>query len=169
MFNGSLKETGDVRIVDASSEAFKEFLQFFYVDNIILTMDNIVEVVMLIDKYDIVDDALPICFEFLKDNIVVDDILWSLELAMLFRFNELEKYCENMILTNYRTVFEVVYSLIGDRGPLKAASVKFLSEKGLKHILPHICSIVDNFIAYRMDYIDHLQQQISANIADVGI
>lgn len=53
MFFGALKETGDVEIVYASVDEFKEFLQFFYLSQVVLTVENIKAVARLADKYDI--------------------------------------------------------------------------------------------------------------------
>jgi len=50
-----LPEKGDVKIVDARADEFKEFLQFFYLDEVKLSMENIQTVVTLADKYDVLD------------------------------------------------------------------------------------------------------------------
>lgn len=47
MFYGSLKEQGDIKIVDASAEAFKQFLRLFYFNHIELVMDTVAEVMYL--------------------------------------------------------------------------------------------------------------------------
>lgn len=44
MFYGELKETGDIRVVDVSDAAFKEFLQYFYQRKVKLSAENISEV-----------------------------------------------------------------------------------------------------------------------------
>lgn len=53
MFYGPLKECGDVKIVDVSPDAFREFLQLFYNNEVKLTKKNRDEVNKLIDKYDV--------------------------------------------------------------------------------------------------------------------
>lgn len=44
MFYGGLKESADIRVVDASDAAFKEFLQYFYQRRVKLTAENVAEV-----------------------------------------------------------------------------------------------------------------------------
>lgn len=47
MFYGEMKETGDIRVVDVSEAAFKEFLQYFYQRKVKLTAENVAEVRIL--------------------------------------------------------------------------------------------------------------------------
>lgn len=61
MFFGPMKETGDVEIVDANVDAFKEFLKFFYFRNVKLTMENMKIVFDLVEKYDIWNCATKAC------------------------------------------------------------------------------------------------------------
>lgn len=44
MFYGELKESAEVRMVDVSDAAFKEFLQYFYQRRVKLTTENVAEV-----------------------------------------------------------------------------------------------------------------------------
>lgn len=76
MFNVELREEGDVMTVDSSREAFEEFLQFFYRQQVKLTIDNIAQVLKLLDKYG-VTDCLPICNAFLQEQLMIDDITWQ--------------------------------------------------------------------------------------------
>lgn len=55
MFYGSLKEGNVVKIVDADADSFKEFLQFFYLGEVTLTVENVEIVARLVDKYDILE------------------------------------------------------------------------------------------------------------------
>lgn len=55
MFYGELAESGDIRVADASAEAFTEFLQLFYKSEVKVTTENIAEVMRLIYKYDVSD------------------------------------------------------------------------------------------------------------------
>lgn len=89
MFNGELKEKSDVKIVDASYEAFKEFLQFFYENKVKLTMGNIVEVLNLVNKYDIAVGS-KIVTHFLMENLTSDQILWGLHLAVKYQHKNLK-------------------------------------------------------------------------------
>lgn len=83
MFNGHLKEDGDVSIVDATIEAFGEFLQFFYLADVKLTIENAADVMNLVNKYGVVD-CFPICEQFLLRNLTMERVCWALELAIIF-------------------------------------------------------------------------------------
>lgn len=50
MFYDSLPEQGDIPIVDASAEAFEDFLQFFYICKVQLRSKNVADVMNLCKK-----------------------------------------------------------------------------------------------------------------------
>lgn len=87
MFYGELQETGDIKIIDASIDSFKEFLQFFYLHQLNLTFENIGEVMHLAHKY-LVLGCYSVCDEFLK-HLPVEDVCFTYELALLYQRNEL--------------------------------------------------------------------------------
>lgn len=93
MFNGELQEKGDVKIADAPAAAFREFLQFFYVDQVVLTMENIADVLNLAHKYD-VTGGVRIVAKFLKENIETDKLLLALHLALKYQLNSLKVFCK---------------------------------------------------------------------------
>lgn len=47
MFYGNLKEGDDIRVIEVSDAAFREFLQFFYLSELDLTDENIAAVLYL--------------------------------------------------------------------------------------------------------------------------
>lgn len=96
MFYGELKETGDIKIVDVSADAFKEFLQFFYFDQIKLTMENINEVIYLVKKY-FVADSLGICEKFSIESLTDDNVCSIYDIAIRFDMFELKSTCKNRI------------------------------------------------------------------------
>lgn len=104
MFFGDLKETGDIEITDSSPAAFKEFLQFFYSNEIELTEENIEEVMYLVQKYNI-SNGVDVCKEFLKDILTADNVFIGLNIAMLHELKELIKFCEKIIISNTNAVF----------------------------------------------------------------
>lgn len=142
MFNGELKEKGDIKLVDVSSAAFKEFLQFFYEHQVKLTMDNIADVVKLIDKYDVAGGN-PICVNFLKQNLTFDNILWGLNLSIKFRLNELKTFCKDEINKNYKAIFDKIS--FDDDGKLCASNDR-LSEIDWKTVMPHVFMASQSFI-----------------------
>lgn len=53
MFYGSIPEGNEVKISNGNSAAFKEFLQFFYLDEITMTTENIADVINFVKQYGI--------------------------------------------------------------------------------------------------------------------
>lgn len=104
MFFGTLKEPKDVEIVDASVGAFKEFLQFFYLDEVTLTMENIETVVRLADKYDVLE-YVNACFAFLEQKLTLDNMCWGLQLALFLKNQTLTEFCGNRISESPQQVF----------------------------------------------------------------
>lgn len=148
MFNGDLTETGDVKMVNASSAAFKDLLQFFYSRQVQLTMDNIAEVLKLIDKYDVAD-AIPICVDFLKDNLTISDILWGLNLAVMFHLDELKAFCTGEIQRNSKVVWNMFE--IRDDGqmfifpkPMKRSMSKEDANRIFPHLFVALKSVISN-------------------------
>lgn len=99
MFYGSLPEQGDVPIVDASAAAFKEFLQFFYLDTVELTSEHIVDVSIMCHKYGLTE-ALKLCEYPLQDSFTIDEICMEYALAMLLEISDTIQFCEQMIQRN---------------------------------------------------------------------
>lgn len=69
-------------------------------------MKNIVEVIKMIDKYD-VSDILPVCLEFLNDNANINDIVDIYYLTLQRDLGELQQFCVFKI-ENTENIFEKV-------------------------------------------------------------
>ncbi|XP_055325960.1 BTB/POZ domain-containing protein 2-like, partial [Sitodiplosis mosellana] len=121
MFFGSLPGKGDVEIVDADDKAFKEFHQFFYLDEVSLTMENIETVVRLTDKYDVLEYVNAFAV-FLKRQLTLDNRFWLTgqalwrgavnnvtpfihTLAVNLKNDELIEFCEGKIINSPKGVF----------------------------------------------------------------
>lgn len=104
MFFGELRERGDIKIVDASVDGFKEFLQFFYLRELSLTLENIVEVMNLAHKY-LVTMCYEVCDEFLK-QFPVEIVCFTYELALFYSRTELVEFCEQEIRKYAKEVLE---------------------------------------------------------------
>lgn len=139
MFNGELQEKGDVKIADAPAAAFREFLQFFYVDQVVLTMENIADVLNLAHKYD-VTGGVRIVAKFLKENIETDKLLLALHLALKYQLNSLKVFCKQQIGKEISAVLDGINFEEGDEMRLSMKNGS-LSEAELKNLLPHILSI----------------------------
>lgn len=104
MFFGGMKEMGDVKIVDADIESFKEFLQFFYLNDVTLTMENIETVSRLADKYDILD-CVNACATFLEGQLTLENICWGYQLAVFLKNEALIEFCADRISKSPKEVF----------------------------------------------------------------
>lgn len=156
MFFGKLKEGNDVNIVDASVEGFTEFLQFFYLDKVALTTENIAEVMTMADKYDVAG-CMNLCAQFLECAITTDIVCWCFELALLFNLSHLIEVCEELICLESKTVFE-------------SNTFKHCSRLVLQKILSMEQLSCDEFIVFKaaMDWAGEAckQSNLNANSAE---
>lgn len=118
MFFGEMKEIGDITIVGASCDAFVEFLQFFYLDNLTLTLANIAEVMALADRY-LVPMCLDICETFFTDNLELNNIWLGIELADMYSRTEMKGLLLSKICINLRDAFASASSSQCSHGLLK--------------------------------------------------
>lgn len=105
MFYGAHRQQGDITITDATPDAFKEFLQFFYRSQVILTTENVPEVMNLGKQY-LVDDCLSACADLCEQTLTLDNMCRGYELAILFEVDDLKKFCENTISEKAAEIFQ---------------------------------------------------------------
>lgn len=150
MFYGDLQEKNDVRIVDATSAAFKEFLQIFYYPRVSLTMDNVFGVLKLVDKYDVAD-GIPVCVDFLKNHLSDDNILWGLHLAVTFKIAELKKFCMDGIQKEFAKFWKMFE--MSEDGIIKLVnySGRKILEEDVEKLFPHIMLMSKNVIVNYSD------------------
>lgn len=117
MFYGPMKRD-EIEIIDASAEAFKEFLQCFYLNNVQFTEEYIPIIMYLADKY-LVIECLETCTSSLKDTLKSDKICWGYKLAIWYDQYELQLFCEHQIALNAVQVFGSPDFLHCDRSVLK--------------------------------------------------
>lgn len=107
-FYGVQPDTGDIHVNNVSAAAFKEFLQFFYLENIVLTKENIDEVLNLA-KQSLVNGFVTECIDFVKEvtmaTMDIDNVCWAYPLAILHDINELKLHCELQISADTRKLF----------------------------------------------------------------
>lgn len=108
MFYGSLPESREIQIPDASPLGFRTFLRYFYFDEYMLNIDVIGEVIYLAKKY-LVNEYLNVCCEFLKRKTTAKNILIGYELAIHFDLFELKKVLEWKIFFENNSVFGSTY------------------------------------------------------------
>lgn len=104
MLNGDWKEKNEVKIIDTSVAGFKQFLQFFYYNKVILSMTNIAEVINLGEMY-IVSGCLDICWEFLKENLTNANVFELYDLAIFYEHFEMKDLCQNRINSKTEEIF----------------------------------------------------------------
>lgn len=102
MFFGALKETGDVEIVYASVDEFKEFIQFFYLSQVVLTVENIKA--RLADKYDILKRVHE-CVRLLENQLMLHNMCWGHQLEIYINHDALPKFCERQISIWLKDIF----------------------------------------------------------------
>lgn len=136
MFYGELKESGDIHLTDVSEAAFKQFLQFFYLNEVELSIDSVADLMHLGHKY-MVANCIDVCNRFLTDCQTVDNVVFVLGLAMLYEHRKLIKLCERSIVRKTVAV-------------LKSSGFLECNRQVLAHILNSnvfICSEVELFEA----------------------
>ncbi|KAJ6644244.1 BTB/POZ domain-containing protein 2 [Pseudolycoriella hygida] len=95
-FFGPLQHKEEVKIEDADTDAFKEFLQFLYLPKVKLTMKNIEQVAYLADKYNMAD-CRNTCGAFLESQLTEENMIWGYHLAVKLNIQPLKKFCEEQI------------------------------------------------------------------------
>lgn len=102
MFNGSWNEINEVVIVE-SIDAFKEFLQYFYLTEVKVTMENVAEVMYLGNKYN-VDECLEVCSKFLTKSINESNVCFGYNLALTYDQKSLKSFCETIIAVKTKKI-----------------------------------------------------------------
>lgn len=88
------KQTVDMK--NGTADAFKEFLQFFYLTEVTLTMENIEEISKLADQYDM-KECVNTCATFLIDQLTTENMCWGYQLAIALENDRLKQFCEKEI------------------------------------------------------------------------
>ncbi|XP_031638068.1 uncharacterized protein LOC116350414 [Contarinia nasturtii] len=104
MFCGSLKEAGEVKIADSNPVVFKEFLQFFYREEVELAPENVHDGIYLAEKYN-VTDALQKYKQHLKHTLTDENVCSGYGAAILLELEDFRKACQTLIATNTKKIF----------------------------------------------------------------
>lgn len=104
MFYGPNAKDGDIKLIDISPETFKDFLQFFYLDEVTLKLENITDVMGLAHKY-LMTTCLEVCGKFWAEHLTIADICWAYHWAIFYNVNGLKQFCERKISACPETVF----------------------------------------------------------------
>lgn len=99
------REDDDIPITDASIEAFREFLQFFYLNEVRLTSKHIVEVINLCKKFKLTE-CVTACIDSLQRSLTIDDVCWAYGIAISTNRQDFVKFCEERIKETPTEIFE---------------------------------------------------------------
>lgn len=113
-FYGAMPDTATIEVRNVSPGAFMEFLQFFYLDEVTLTMKNI-ESVLDLAQQSLVEDIVEECAKFLLDMVGIDKLTWCYRLAVLYQILRLQKFCEEQVSVHIINVFKTADFLECDR------------------------------------------------------
>ncbi|XP_055305890.1 BTB/POZ domain-containing protein 3-like [Sitodiplosis mosellana] len=105
MFNGQWKDKDEVPIPYVLTADFKMFLQYFYLVEVELSMENVEGVMSLSHQYDI-DACLNDCATLLEHSLTVDNACWTYRLALLYEHEKLKAECETFISLNTEDVLK---------------------------------------------------------------
>lgn len=117
MFSDNWKESTRVEISDASFDAFKEFIKYFYFDQMAISTENVGELLYLANKYETLDLVLA-CSSFLLERVTVDNVVDCNSLACLFGLDQLKTKCKNIICIETYQVLKSESFLICDKNAL---------------------------------------------------
>lgn len=117
MFTGLWRSEQEIRITE-SPAAFIEFLQFFYVSAIKLTVDNVVDVMHLAYRYE-VEDCKAACWELLRKTHCAANACMGYQLAARFKQNDMLKKSSQMIVSRTQQVVNSAAFLNSDRTVLE--------------------------------------------------
>lgn len=103
-FCGPNPDEGDVTVAHVSASSFKEFIKFFYVETVDLSVENIEEILDL-SKQSLVDDFIETCESFLMKTVAeLNNVCWCYRLAILYDNKQLRNHCEELISENTTNV-----------------------------------------------------------------
>lgn len=105
LFGYSKRKDGDIPISDVSIEAFREFLQFFYLDKVRLTPKHIVEVMNLCGKFKLTE-CTAACIDSLQRALTIDDVCWAYGIALSTNRADFVEFCEERIKETPTEIFE---------------------------------------------------------------
>lgn len=88
--NKMTTNTTNTAIVDTSAEAFDEFLQLFYLTDVELTVENLLEVCKLIERFN-VPQLYGVCESFIVNSVTPDVVFHYFDVALSFSLTKVIK------------------------------------------------------------------------------
>lgn len=105
IFYGLAKVESEVKIKEACVDSFKQFLQFFYLKEVVLSIEHIESVMTLCHKYEI-DECLQFCSSFLMENLSIEELCFGYQLAMRYDLNDLKEFCKHEVSMNTEEILK---------------------------------------------------------------
>lgn len=112
----------DYRYIDISNatiDGFKEFLQFFYLKRVKISMEHIEEVMHLAKKYRMFE-CINSCVHCIERDLTLENVCWAYQLAIVLNNKRLRQFCEKMISTLSLEIFQTDSFLRCDHSILKS-------------------------------------------------
>lgn len=113
-FYGPNKNDDDVDVMNITASSFKEFLKYFYGEDLTLSAENIEEITDLA-KQSLVDNLLRDCENFLMQIVELHNVCWCYRLAILYDIKQLRHHCEELISENTTYVMSTAVFMDCDR------------------------------------------------------
>lgn len=105
MFNGNWIEKDSVTVEDVDYDVFSEFIRYIYGGEIEIHEGNVVDLLNLAKKY-LIGEMLSKLTTFLAENLSVENVTFSLDLAVTYDLAELNDECKRTIIEKTAEVFE---------------------------------------------------------------
>lgn len=93
-----------MNVTDATASAFKEFLQFFYLERVTLTAEN-VRTVFELSKKSQVDEFANECVRYISQTVNMDNLCSTYNFAIVYDIKQLKELCEQKMSANTSTMF----------------------------------------------------------------
>lgn len=106
MFSVSTMELQTYTITETSAEAFKEFLQFFYLYNAKLSYRHAITVMNLMTQYQ-VKEYSDVFEDWLKQKVTEDNVCWGFQLAILSKDEDMKEFCKDELNWNTEKAFKM--------------------------------------------------------------
>lgn len=92
-----------VPIEDATYDEFIEFIQFFYLPEVTMKMENFGAIHRLADKYNILQYFIP-TFESIEAKLTVDNMCWGYQVGLFLNSHSLIEFCERKLIISPREI-----------------------------------------------------------------
>lgn len=104
-FYGPNADANDIEIPHVSAAAFNDFLQFFYMKTVHMSMETI-EAVLNLAQQSLVDEFVSNCISYLVNAMTSKNVCWIYLFAIMYDLDLLCRECEREISRNTTQIFQ---------------------------------------------------------------